>query len=148
MDRISRVRKFCLSVELEALRGSCERNQVGCIAVKDNRVIATGYNGAPKGVPHCTHDLKKENDPKYGAYPGCQVAVHAEANLIAFSARHGIALESCDIYCTHSPCLKCAQLIINAGIKKVYYMAEYRIKEGIDLLKYVGIKTKLINLGD
>lgn len=139
MDRISRKQLICSIAKLMALRGSCSRNQVGCVAVKDGRIIATGYNGAPRYVQHCKHDLIKENDPKYGIYLGCQVAVHAEANMISFAARHGIQLEGCDLYCTHSPCIKCAQLIINAGFRQVFYMEEYRIKDGVDLLRSVKI---------
>jgi dCMP deaminase len=144
-QRISRESYLYEAAFLAAKRGTCSRRQVGALAVLSGRIIASGYNGAPAGVDHCVHDHLKENDPKNGTYEGCQVAVHAEANLIAFSARKGIALEGLDLYCTDMPCLKCAQLIINADFNSVSYYRDYRITDGLELLHKSGIKT--VDLG-
>jgi dCMP deaminase len=80
-------------------------------------------------MPHCVH---LDNEP-------CEVTVHAEANVIAYAARHGIPALGADLVTTHSPCLACAKLIINAGISRVVYSWEYRIKEPIDLLRSAGV---------
>jgi dCMP deaminase len=114
------------------LRSTCLRGKVGCLAVRDKRVIATGYNGAPPGQPHCV-DLgcDVEGNEHDG---GCRRAVHAEGNLIAFAAKHGTPLEGSSLFCTHAPCLRCAQLIVSAGIIEVVYETPYRLPEGLMLL--------------
>ena len=101
-----------------AQRGTCLRAKVGAVAVLDGRVVATGYNGSPKGQPHCTSDSCTPHNH-------CPNSIHAEANLIAYSARKGVKLEGSTIYITHSPCRKCSELIIQAGIKEVYYLQPY-----------------------
>ena len=113
--------------------GTCRRLQVGAILVRDRRVISTGYNGAPAGLSHCIHDDMEDD------LEGCNRAVHAEANVIAFSAKAGVSTEGAVLYTTHTPCVACSQLIINAGIKKVIYGEAYRKTEGQELLEEVGI---------
>lgn len=98
--------------------------------------MSLGYNGAPAGVAHCEHaiELMGEHNPN-----GCQQAVHAEANAIAFSAKHGVSTNGAELHVTHMPCLKCSQLIINAGIFKVSYLQSYRDPSGIILLTEGGV---------
>lgn len=72
---------------------------------------------------------------------GCTVAEHAERNAIAFAARHGVALEGCDLYVTHMPCLPCSMAVVNAGVKRVIYDQEYRIRDGVDLLARAGVEV-------
>lgn len=108
---------------------TCKRLGVGAVLVRDKRIISTGYNGAPSGLAHCTHD---DITP-------CDRAVHAEANCIAFAAKVGIATEGAVLYSTHAPCISCAQLIINSGIGKVVYGERYRATEGQELLEEAGI---------
>lgn len=115
-----------------ALRSTCLRKKVGCVITLEGRIIVTGYNGSASGVPHC----EECNGP------GCDIAVHAEAGAISFAARKGIALEGSTLYVTMSPCKKCADLILNAGIKKVIYDEEYRDTQGIDYLKQFIIVIK------
>ena len=107
-------------------RGTCSRLQVGAVASRDGRVLTTGYNGAPSGLTHCDHspDAKRP----------CDIAVHAEANAIAFAAKYGVALHDAELHVTHMPCLKCAQLIINAGISRVVFSHAYRDTSGVALL--------------
>lgn len=128
---------------LAALRGTCSRAQVGAVVALEGRILSTGYNGAPSGMAHCDHTGQLTSLVVDGVEqikdPGCQVAVHAEANAIAFAARHGVALLNSTIYCTSSPCVKCAQLIINAGIERVVFLSEYRDPAGRKLLKNAGI---------
>lgn len=119
--------------ELYALRSTCSRAHVGVVIATEGRILSTGYNGSPAGMPHCDHS----NDPL--DYSGCRAAVHAEANAIAFSAKYGLRLSGSELYTTFSPCLACAQLIVNAGIVTVYIKNEYRLKDGEILLESAGI---------
>lgn len=114
-------------------RATCTRRQVGALIVRDSRVISTGYNGAPAGLPHCNHRLNELPSA------GCQRAVHAEANAIVFAARNGIATEGATIFTTLSPCYECAKLIINAGITQVWYDTRYRDPAGLELLDQAGV---------
>ena len=102
-----------------AERSTCLRAQVGAVITVDNRIVSTGYNGATPGQDHCTdEDCNSESH--------CSNSVHAEANAIAYAAKKGVAIEGGILYCTHSPCIKCTELIIQAGIKKVVYNKPYR----------------------
>jgi len=134
-DRVTWLMSLALMV---AQRSTCSRRQVGALAEKDGRVLVTGYNGAPSGFPHCID----RGGCGLGEKGGCLDAVHAEANLIAFAAKHGISLEGATVYTTCAPCLDCAKLLINAGIKKVVYWEEYRDTRGKDLLLQAGVKVE------
>lgn len=100
-------------------RSTCKRAQVGCVVTQDNRLVATGYNGALPGDSHC-------DDATCNALNPCPNSIHAEANLISFAARNGVPLKGGVLYCTHSPCKNCTQLIIQAGIVEIFYVYEYR----------------------
>ena len=115
-----------------AQRMTCVRLQVGAVIARKGRIISMGYGGAPQGLPHCGPDVCDMTKP-------CERTIHAEQNAIAFAARFGIETEGATMYCTHSPCLPCAKLIINTGITRLVYAEEYRKTEGIDLLRSVGI---------
>jgi dCMP deaminase len=134
MDRITRTEMLMRTAAVISGRGTCERAFVGAVIAKEGRIISTGYVGAPAGLPHCT-DVGDE----IGADGGCTRTVHAEANAIAFAARAGTSTDGAELYCTHSPCLKCAQLIINAGIERVYFENYYRDLAGLALLDAAGI---------
>lgn len=121
-------------------RSTCKRGKVGAILVVDKRIIATGYNGAPPRAPHC-FDLGCDVDSN-DHVGGCRRAIHAEANVIAYAARHGSACEGATLYCTHGPCLKCAQLIASAGIHSVVYGVPYRLPDGLELLDQLSIPTR------
>lgn len=129
MERITRNQLYTSIASIFAKRSTCRRLQVGCTIAKEGRVICSGYNGAlkthksPGGMCNCN-----TNTP-------CTQAIHAEANAIAFAAREGISLRGSILYCTHSPCPKCAELIIQSGIGTVYYMEAFRDTAGIALLQ-------------
>ena len=134
MDRITREEFFKEAALLISRRSSCLKKQVGALLVIDNRVIAQGYNGVLPGV-----------DPINGMdEDGTTHTVHAEANLISFCAKHGIATDGAIMYITLSPCEKCAELMVQAGIKKVYYIEQYKDLTGIDILLEQDIKAKQI----
>ena len=114
-----------------AARGTCNRLYVGCVISRDGRIISTGYNGKPMGMQHCEHH---DDEP-------CRIAVHAEANGIAFAARYGVSVLDAELHVTHQPCLDCAKLIINAGIRRVVFWLPYRDPSGLNLLNGAGLLT-------
>lgn len=136
------------------LRSTCSRNQVGAVIALEGRHIGSGYNGAPAGMPHCQHDTMSIRAfgrvspvaqlPVSGYDRGCKEAVHAEANAIAYCARHGVAVLGGTIYTTLSPCYACSQLIIVAGLTRVVFNRSYRDPAGIDLLRNAGLTVDKI----
>lgn len=134
--RISRHEMFREILEIIKKRSTCSRKQVAAIIEKDGRIISMGYAGAPSGLPHCV-DIGCE----IGKDGGCIRTVHAEANAITYAAKNGIATNNATMYCTMSPCLECAKLIVNSGIKELYYIERYRNGDGLRLLNKVGIEV-------
>lgn len=132
LPRYSRDEFLREAATLVARRSTCLRLHVGSIVARDGRILVTGYNGAPSGMPHCTPETCSEERP-------CYRAVHAEANCIAFAAKYGISLEDSVMYSTDSPCLACAMLIINSGIVGLHYQRAYRDPQPIDLLAGAGV---------
>ncbi len=112
-------------------RGNCLRRKVAAVIVKDRRLISTGYNGTPRGVTNCFEGgcVRCESDAPSGSGLGECICSHAEENAITQAAYHGIAVRSSTIYCTLSPCLMCAKMIINAGITEVVYDQEYHFSQ-------------------
>ena len=139
MARISRDQLFIRAAHLWAKRSTCERGHVGAVIVRDRRIISTGYNGAPPGMPHCEdvgceinalEDLARIGAQLQGQEfdsLGCQRTIHAEANAIAFAAAEGISTRGAIMYCTHSPCKRCAMEMISAGIMEFRYFKQYRL---------------------
>lgn len=109
-------------------RSKCSRAQVGCIIAREGRVLSIGYNGGISGGEDC---LCGDASTIWDGI-GC---LHAEANAIAWAAKEGIAVGGAEMYCSLSPCVSCAKLILNAGIKKLYYVDYYRSLDGLKLLK-------------
>lgn len=102
-----------------AERSTCDRAHVGAVLVRDRRMLATGYNGAPAGLPHC-------DDVGHLMIDGhCVRTLHAEQNAIIQAALHGIGTEGATAYVTHQPCLTCAKMLINAGIRRVVFAGNY-----------------------
>lgn len=114
-----------------AKRSTCNRLQVGAIVARDGRVLMTGYNGPASGLPHCQHSAS--DGP-------CEDAVHAEANAIAFAARHGVAVDGAEMFVTHSPCIHCAKLLVNSGLRCVYFDKLFRDPAGVVLLMRAGVR--------
>lgn len=123
-------------------RATCSRQRNGAIIARDGRILSSGYNGVVSGMPHCVHapdDVSSTDDS--GRETGCPSSVHAEANAVAFAARHGVALDGAWIYVTTTPCVKCAQLIVNAGIACVVADRVYRLPDGVTLLRAAGVNV-------
>ncbi|MCQ2324696.1 MAG: dCMP deaminase family protein [Paludibacteraceae bacterium] len=110
----------------------CERRQVGAILVKDNMIISDGYNGTPSGFENKCEDDNNVSKP---------YVLHAEANAITKIARSHNSSEGATLYVTTSPCMECSKLIIQAGIKRVVFAEEYRINDGLDILRRAGIEV-------
>jgi dCMP deaminase len=126
--RISR-NKMLMDIAITvSQRGTCLRKRVGSVIAKDGRVLSIGYVGAPSGLPHCTPETCSLETP-------CLLTIHAEANAVAFAAKEGIRLSGSTMYSTVSPCLNCAKLIINSGIKAIVFLEEYREISPLVLLK-------------
>ena len=121
-----------------AQRSTCLRAAVGAVIVKDKRILTTGYNGAPSGLPHCTEVGCLMVDGH------CVRALHAEQNALLQSARHGIAVAGGAIYVTHQPCLTCAKMLINAGIVRVIYLKAYQDPIAQEFLQQAGVELALM----
>jgi dCMP deaminase len=108
-------------------RSTCLRRKVGAVIVKDKMVVATGYNGAPRGVPHCSETgcLREQLKVPSGQRHEICRGMHAEQNAIVQAARCGVNISGAELYCSTKPCAICTKMIINAGISKVYYIEEY-----------------------
>lgn len=108
-------------------RGNCLRRKVAAVVVKERRIISTGYNGTPRGITNCCEGgcARCASDVPSGSGLGDCICSHAEENSITQAAYHGISLKDSTIYVTLSPCLTCAKMIINAGIREVIYDEEY-----------------------
>ena len=111
----------------------CQRRKVGALIVKDKMIISDGYNGTPAGFENICEDEESGLTKPY--------VLHAEANAITKIARSGNSSEGATLYVTTSPCIECSKLIIQAGIKRVVYSVQYRITDGLDLLKRAGVET-------
>lgn len=110
----------------------CRRRQVGAILVKDRMIISDGYNGTPSGFENVCEDDNGVTKP---------YVLHAEANAITKVAKSGNSSDGATLYVTASPCMECSKLIIQAGIKRVVYLDEYRIADGVDLLRRAGVEV-------
>lgn len=113
----------------------CQRRKVGALIVKDKMIISDGYNGTPSGFENVCED---END-RTKAY-----VLHAEANAITKVAKSGNSSDGATLYVTAAPCIECSKLIIQAGIKRVVYTDEYRLEDGINLLRRAGVEVEKV----
>ena len=128
---------------------SCFRRKVGAVIVKDNRVMTTGYNGAPAGISSCMERgecLREKNNVPSGTHAEICYAAHAEQNAIIQAARYGININGATLYCTHQPCVICAKMIINAGIRRVIYKEGYPDEFSLRLFEETG--TEIIKFGE
>lgn len=143
MNRISWDQYFLGQARLVALRSTCTRLMVGAVIVRENRIIASGYNGSVADGDHCI------DDGCYIVDGHCVRTVHAEANALLQCAKFGVATNDTDLYVTHFPCLQCCKQIIQAGIKRVYYEEDYRNHElAIQLFEEANVSLHKIELKD
>jgi dCMP deaminase len=131
-----------------ATRSTCLRRQVGAVLVRDRRVLATGYNGAPRGVAHCLEVgcLRDQLGIPSGERQELCRAIHAEQNAIIQAAIHGVAVEGATLYCTLQPCILCAKMLINAGVREIYYVEGYPDEFSRQLLDEAGVRCTCTEL--
>lgn len=142
------VRLFSKVLKALEERSTCARIQVACLAVKEGRIVSTGWNGVESGQPHCKdHFANHTHEQMLAEHHQFSIdnELHAEENCINFAAKEGISLQDSDLYVSYSPCPDCAQLIIDAGVRKVYFELLYdRMPEGIQKLIDNGIEAHRI----
>ncbi|MDD5669359.1 MAG: dCMP deaminase family protein [Candidatus Omnitrophica bacterium] len=144
--RISWDSYFLQIAHLVAQRSTCIRRHVGAVLVKDKRILATGYNGAPSGLKHCSEVgclREKLKIPSGQRHELCR-GLHAEQNAIIQASLHGIPIQGSTIYITNQPCIICAKMLINAGIVSVVILDGYPDKMAMDFLKQAKIKIKTV----
>ena len=125
-----------------AERSTCLRHHMGAIAVRDKHILSTGYNGAAAGLKDCLElgCLRDEQGIPSGERHEICRAIHAEQNVIIQAALHGVSLEGCTIYCTHTPCVLCAKMLVNARIKRFVSYGSYDDNSFIELFREAGIR--------
>ena len=118
---------FMQIADLVSSRSTCLRRQVGALLVKERRIIATGYNGAPRGLPHCAEVgcLRQQLGIPSGERHEICRGIHAEQNAVIQAALYGVSTEGAVLYCTTQPCAQCTKMLINAGVKRIVYYGDY-----------------------
>ena len=129
-------------------RSTCLRRKIGAVLIRDKRILATGYNGAPSGIRHCYEVgcLREEKGIASGERHELCRGLHAEQNAIIQAAMHGVAIVGASIYCTHQPCSLCAKMLINAGIREIFFEEAYPDTLSEELLAEAGVKVKQIGI--
>ena len=130
-----------------AERSTCNRAKVGALIARDKSILATGYNGAPAGLPHCTEVgclLYESRTPTGEIEENCFRTIHAEINAIAQAAKNGASIRDADIYITHTPCIHCFKVLINTGIRRIYFEHEYKRQTLDDLLGYSNVQLECV----
>ncbi|RJO63822.1 MAG: cytidine deaminase [Candidatus Omnitrophota bacterium] len=146
--RISWDEYFIQIARLVSQRSTCLRRQVGAVIVKDKRILATGYNGAPSGLPHCLEIgclREKLKIPSGQRHELCR-GLHAEQNAIIQASLYGICAKDSCVYITNQPCIICAKMLINAGIKEIVITAGYPDTMALEFLNQAKIKVRIIKI--
>jgi len=136
---------FLKIASVVAERSTCRRHHIGAVAVKDKHILTTGYSGAPAGQKDCLElgCLRDEMNIPSGTRQEICRAIHAEQNVIIQAALHGVSLEGSTVYCTHTPCVLCAKMLVNAKIKRFVSFGEYADNTFLDLFKEAGIEFEI-----
>jgi dCMP deaminase len=132
-----------------AERSTCLRARVGAVIVRDKNILATGYNGSPAGLPHCLDVgclIYRSTTPAGEVEENCFRCIHAEINAIAQAAKNGAGIRDADIYITHTPCIHCFKVLINTGIKRIFYEKPYKLHTIQDLLPFTDVTLEQIPL--
>lgn len=141
---------FMAIADMVRTRSTCLRRQVGAIVVKDKRILSTGYNGAPKGMKHCSEIgcLREAADVPSGERHELCRGIHAEQNAIVQAAAFGVSIQGSTLYCTHFPCVLCTKMLINAGIRKLVAARAYPDPLSREMLDEAGIEINLMDSRD
>ena len=130
-------KRYIRMANIWAENSYCQRRKVGCLVVRGNMIISDGYNGTPSGFENVCEDDNNVTKP---------YVLHAEANAITKIARSGNCSEGATMYVTASPCIECAKLIIQSGIRRVVYSEKYRLEDGLELLRRAGIEVSYMEM--
>jgi dCMP deaminase len=146
MNRPDNDTYFMRMAELVSTRSTCLRRQVGAVVVKEKRVLSTGYNGAPKGLKHCEEVgcVREQNQVESGTRHELCRGVHAEQNAVIQAAYFGVSIKDASIYTTNFPCVLCAKIIINAGIREVVFKDEYVDELSHSILNESGVVVRRV----
>ncbi len=128
-------------------RSTCTRAKVGALIARDKNILATGYNGAPAGLPHCTEVgclVYESRTPSGEIEQNCFRTIHAEINAIAQAAKNGASIRDADIYITHTPCIHCFKVLINTGIRRVFYEKPYKLATLDELLRHSNVTLQQV----
>lgn len=148
-NRLSWDQYFLTITRQVAERSTCPRAKVGAVIVRDKNILATGYNGAPAGLPHCTDVgclVYQSRTPTGEIEENCYRTIHAEINAIAQAAKNGVSIRGADIYVTHTPCIHCLKVLINTGIKRIFYEKEYKLHTVQELLQAADVVLQKVAL--
>ena len=147
VTRISADEYFLKIASVVAERSTCLRHHMGAVAVKDKHILTTGFNGAPAGVKDCLElgCLRNAQNIPSGTRTEICRAIHAEQNVIIQAALHGISLDGCTIYCTHTPCVLCAKMMVNARVKRVVIFTKYADDSFKELFREAGIQVDVLD---
>jgi dCMP deaminase len=148
-ERLSWDQYFMTITRQVAERSTCTRAKVGAVIVRDKNILATGYNGAPAGMPHCTDIgclIYESKTPNGDIEQNCFRTIHAEMNAIAQAAKNGASIKEGAIYITHTPCIHCLKVLVNTGIKEIYYERAYKLHTLEELLRYTQVHLYKIEL--
>jgi dCMP deaminase len=132
-----------------AERSTCKRAKVGAVIVRDKNILATGYNGAPAGRPHCTDVgclVYQSKTPNGDIEENCFRTIHAEMNAIAQAAKNGSSIRDGSIYITHTPCIHCLKVLVNTGIKNVFYESPYKLQTLEEILRLTHVQLEKVDL--
>lgn len=146
MSRPSKDEYYVILAKVASIRSTCLSRKVGCVIVKDDSPVSFGFNGPARKMEHCEDvggcKRRKMADYQSGKYLELCPASHAEQNAVAFAARHGVSLEGSTAYVNTFPCKDCMNSLINAGITRIVYDADYDAKLSDEIAKTVGIKVE------
>lgn len=144
VNRLSWDDYFLEVTKVVASRSSCLRRHVGAVLVKDKRILATGYNGAPSRIRHCFERgcLREKQGIPSGERQEICFGLHAEQNAIIQAALHGVSIKGATLYCTHQPCITCSKMLINSEVEKIIFLGSYPDLLSAELLQEAGINLE------
>ena len=148
-ERLSWDQYFMTITRQVAERSTCTRAKVGAVIVREKSILATGYNGAPAGMPHCTEVgclIYESKTPNGETEQNCFRTIHAEMNAIAQAAKNGSTIKEASIYITHTPCVHCLKVLVNTGIKNIFYEKPYKLHTLDELLRYTQVNLHRVDL--
>ena len=148
-ERLSWDQYFMTITQQVAERSTCTRAKVGAVIVRDRSILATGYNGSPAGMPHCTEVgclVYESKNPGGEVEQNCFRTIHAEINAIAQSAKNGASIKDASIYITHTPCIHCLKVLVNTGIGDIFYEKPYKLDTVADILEHTGVRLHAVTM--